>query len=504
MCLPARANAMCLILGALLAASGCRESKEGSLFDTGPGWDGPGPAGDQTVGPGEDAGKYASIKVAAVQYGPGLFSEVPGCSDDLCALVHLVTEAKQAGAQYAVTPEYALGGSPEPSPSVGDQPATDARWASATNIRTLSKLAASLGITLVFNLITGDAGKYYNTEIAVDGTGTVVARHYKYYFYSDEGLDAGTNCCDLFDTPAGKAGLLICSDINCIIYLKNNPPSCTDYALGMMNDFVARKPRLAFFSSYWMAKGSTTKGTAIQSKFAKYAKVYLIAANTISGDYHGGGVYAPDGTALQIFDSTKPGIAYGVIPGVGTPVPADSGVKPADSGVKPADSGAPSSAKVVVTELMPDPQAVADTQGEWLELYNAGTSAVNLSGWKLADSSGNSHTIAASLSLGVGQYLVLGNNSNQATNGGVPVAYSYGGWNLANSADQVLLYDTTGALADQVSYDSSWGVASGASLSLKNPALDNSLASSWCVEQAAWSGSTGDKGTPGAAAGCGP
>ena len=485
--LPARA--MCLILGALLA-SGCRGKEEGSLLDTGPGGDGPGPAGDQSVGPGGDAGNHASIKVAAVQYGPGLYTEVSGCSNDLCALVNLITQAQKAGAQYAVTPEYALGGVPEPSPSVGDQPGTDARWASATNIRTLSKLAASLGITVVFNLITSDAGKYYNTELAVDGTGTVVGRHYKYYFYSDEGLDAGTNCCDLFDTPVGKAGLLICSDINCIIYLSNHPPSCTDYALGMMDDFVASKPRLAFFSSFWMAKGSTTRGTAIQAKFAKYANVYLVAANTISGDYHGGGVYAPDGTALQIVDGTKPGIAYGVIPAEGAPVPADG--------------GAPSSAKVVVTELMPNPQAVADAQGEWLELYNAGTSAVDLSGWRLADASGNSHTIAASLSLAAGQYLVLGNNTDQATNGGVPVAYSYGSWNLANSADEVLLYDATGALADQVKYDSSWGVTAGASLSLKAPTLDNDLASSWCVEQATWSGSAGDKGTPGAAASCSP
>ncbi len=176
-----------------------------------------------------------------------------------------------------------------------------------------------------------------------------------------------------------------------------------------------------------------------------------------------------------------------------------------DVGPVPDGAGA---GNLIITELMPNPATVGDTEGEWLELHNAGSTSVNLKDWRIEDQPGtsqNTHTIAGDLIVPAGGYVVLGHSADTATNGGAPVDYAYGtAFTLANSADEVYLFDAAGVLVDQVEYDTggSWTVATGASTSLKNPALDNNVAGNWCEETAAWTGSAGDKGTPGAGAGC--
>jgi hypothetical protein len=65
-------------------------------------------------------------------------------------------------------------------------------------------------------------------------------------------------------------------------------------------------------------------------------------------------------------------------------------------------------AEVMLSEIMYDPQN-ADTNREWVELYNNGTSAVSLSGWQFGLPSNNLWTspLPASASIGAGQALVL-------------------------------------------------------------------------------------------------
>jgi len=97
---------------------------------------------------------------------------------------------------------------------------------------------------------------------------------------------------------------------------------------------------------------------------------------------------------------------------------------------------------------------------------------------------------------------VLAVSTNTTTNGGVPAVYAYSGVTLNNSGDTISLYDTQNALVDEVKYLAGWSITAGASLSLKQPALDNNVATNWCTETTAWTGSAGDKGSPGAAAVC--
>jgi predicted amidohydrolase len=431
-----------------------------------------------------------TIKVAAVQYGPGLYSFAPGCSDDVCGLSYFVTQAKNNGAVYIVTPEGALPQqTAELSPNLGDKPTT---WTSSPLLKAMSTLADNLGVTVIFNVIlqegSGSAAKLYNSEVAVDGSGTVISRHYKYYLYGEAGITPGTSCCDsFFQTPVGQAGTLICADINCIVDLAA-VGNCTTTALNLMNSYAAKKPQLTFFSSFWMSTGSLDpywQPNQVQSKFAKHASTYMVAANIIYKDYHGGGIYQPDGTPISVANTTTPSIAYGVIPKPGTVVP-----------------NPPSTGKIVITELMMNPSAVGDDLGEWIELYNAGTAAVDLGGWTLRSGKAGMADMLSSYQLAPGQYVAVGSNTNKATNGGATVVSAWNSFGLANSSGKVELHDRSGTLIDEVSYGSGWPVPTGASISLKNPSLDNSQPGNWCTEKSAWSGSAGDKGTPGAPSGC--
>ena len=51
-------------------------------------------------------------------------------------------------------------------------------------------------------------------------------------------------------------------------------------------------------------------------------------------------------------------------------------------------------ANIVITEIMQNPDDVGDNDGEWFEIYNAGTETVDLEGWTISDLGTNSHVIS--------------------------------------------------------------------------------------------------------------
>jgi hypothetical protein len=50
---------------------------------------------------------------------------------------------------------------------------------------------------------------------------------------------------------------------------------------------------------------------------------------------------------------------------------------------------APQSGEAVITEFMKDPATVADTRGEWIEIYNALPWRLNIEGWTISDDGGS-------------------------------------------------------------------------------------------------------------------
>lgn len=157
------------------------------------------------------------------------------------------------------------------------------------------------------------------------------------------------------------------------------------------------------------------------------------------------------------------------------------------------NASAVSSPSVIINEFMANPSAVADNAGEWFEVHNYGTTAVNLQGWRIASNNDAGHTIGSSVNVPAGGYVVLSINSNTKKNGGVAVAYQYASIVLANAGDWLALRDNNGATVDSVAWTST---PTGAARGVKTPTADNTVVSgtNWVTQTSTYG--KGDKGTP--------
>ncbi len=156
---------------------------------------------------------------------------------------------------------------------------------------------------------------------------------------------------------------------------------------------------------------------------------------------------------------------------------------------------------IVINEIMQNPSAVDDSNGEWFELYNPGLADVDIDGWTIKDDGSDSHLIdnGGPLTIAADGYLVLGINDGATnSNGGVTVDYVYSGFTLANGDDEVVLVYSDGITeVDRVNYDggTNYPDPTGASMELRNPGYDNNVGSNWGVATAPYG--DGDLGTPG-------
>lgn len=165
---------------------------------------------------------------------------------------------------------------------------------------------------------------------------------------------------------------------------------------------------------------------------------------------------------------------------------------------------------IVINEIMQNPSAVSDTNGEWLEIYNTTGATINIDGWTLKDDGADSHVInnGGTLNVASGSYVVLCRNGNSSTNGGVTCDYTYSGFLLSNGDDEVVLQEDAGTQQEiaRVAYDGgpTFPDPTGASMvyvpSTKPPAAgyfaDNQLAAQWGTSTSSFE--SGDLGTPGA------
>jgi hypothetical protein len=154
--------------------------------------------------------------------------------------------------------------------------------------------------------------------------------------------------------------------------------------------------------------------------------------------------------------------------------------------------GAPS---IIITELMKNPAALPDADGEWIELYNAGQTELDLGGCTLARDE-QELAIEGSLVLGPGEYLTL---SNSEAPGFTPDVL-YSGLALPNTGNFLLRLTCGSQLLDQVAVDAAVpSQRAGRSLSLSGSALDATASddpSHWCEASTSYDG---DFGSPGAA-----
>lgn len=161
--------------------------------------------------------------------------------------------------------------------------------------------------------------------------------------------------------------------------------------------------------------------------------------------------------------------------------------------------------QLVITEVLYN--GVAESTGEWIEIYNPGEAALDLGGLILTDGEASPHTIASSLVIPAKGYLVLGLSADTNVNGGAQVDYVYSGPALSNSGDQVSLELPNGTVIDAVDYDASGfpGESNGQAIQLApsvlaapDPHLANDAGSNWCAATTAMSDGQ-SQGTPGQA-----
>lgn len=136
---------------------------------------------------------------------------------------------------------------------------------------------------------------------------------------------------------------------------------------------------------------------------------------------------------------------------------------------------------VVINEIHYNPDDNTSRE-EFIELYNTGPAAVDLSGWAFTD--GIDYTFPQGTQIAAGGYLVVSQDpATMWSQFGVTALGPYSG-GLSGDGENIELSDALGQVVDEVDYKVSfpWPIAAdgnGASMELINPELDNNLGSSW-------------------------
>ena len=163
----------------------------------------------------------------------------------------------------------------------------------------------------------------------------------------------------------------------------------------------------------------------------------------------------------------------------------------------PSFSQASSVSDLLITEIMANPSAVSDANGEWFEIFNPTSDSISLEGIFLSDDgAGNNHTfsnIGGNLLVGSGEYFVLARNGNTLTNGNFTADYVYGSdFSLTNIDDEIVFSD---ALDELLRFNYSSGfVVNGASMELLSESM---LTGNYAASMSTYG--DGDFGTPGTA-----
>ncbi len=152
--------------------------------------------------------------------------------------------------------------------------------------------------------------------------------------------------------------------------------------------------------------------------------------------------------------------------------------------------GSTSTNNIVINEINYK-SADASDSGDWVELHNPGTAAVNISGWYFEDESGEFFGLPQNTVIAAGAYLLLVEDSDLFTTI-FPNALNHignfgddpDGFGLSGKGERVTLKNAAGQLIDAVDFDDKtpWPESPdgfGDSLQLLDASLDNNVAISW-------------------------
>ena len=158
---------------------------------------------------------------------------------------------------------------------------------------------------------------------------------------------------------------------------------------------------------------------------------------------------------------------------------------------------------LVFSEMMVNPEAVADEVGEWVEMYNTSGSPIDISGYSFHDDDIDGWVMAGVV-IPPNSYAVLCANVDPRVNGGVPCdGWFFRDWEgaglaLANGPDELVLTRPDGVEIDWLYYDDTWftrAVATGVDPDFVESGANND-GRHWCDQQTRLSGML-EIGTPG-------
>ncbi len=179
----------------------------------------------------------------------------------------------------------------------------------------------------------------------------------------------------------------------------------------------------------------------------------------------------------------------------------------------------PEPGDLIFSEIAVDPSAVADEDGEWVELYNTSGSTLDIAGYSFHDDAVDIWIFDASVTVAPHDYLVLCSNPDPTENGGIPCDawfYRYpngqeptsglghgSGIAIANNDDELELTGPDNVDIDVFDYNDTTSdpIEAGMSFGLDPARLDgvsNDDVENWCVQTTILSGAA-EPGTPGEA-----
>lgn len=154
---------------------------------------------------------------------------------------------------------------------------------------------------------------------------------------------------------------------------------------------------------------------------------------------------------------------------------------------------------VILSELMIDPDEVADSAGEWMEVYNTTNQDISLMGWSVEGSDGNAFTVTDSVVVPAFGHAVFGVSADPASNGGVDVdfAYDYNSFKLSNDEDDLTLMAGSLVMSELVYHEDDIELDEGRTINLDPAFMDQTSSGDltyWCLSRSRYG--DGDRGTP--------
>jgi hypothetical protein len=151
-----------------------------------------------------------------------------------------------------------------------------------------------------------------------------------------------------------------------------------------------------------------------------------------------------------------------------------------------------------ITEVMYDPSGTADTLGEYIELFNAGSDPVTLEGWTLSNGRRETHIFKSTQPLYGGEYRVLCASTDPDENGDLPACVHLENLSLANQGSLLHLKNPCGTSAIRFRYGVSapWPTSrAGVAIELSHTLADVTNPKEWRHARSRMP--SGDRGSPG-------